>query len=843
MNAPCQPHPQTSADIAAEYASKGFYVFPCRPADEEWVYPKTGEVKLAKEKAPFTKRGFKDASNDPDAVRRMFFSRQNALIGIDCGRSGIVAIDPDKPKRPGDPDGVAYFAQLCAANNYVGDDVPRTLTANGGQHWIYRAPSDVRFTNDAGLFGPHGVQVRGNGGYIIAPGSVMADGRRYVSDPTRPALLNALVEGALPTLPPFIAEHIKTKRRPAGAEKLHIAERPAGDLGAMSDRRKLYAATAVMREASDLAARRPGTDRSTALFAAAARAGSLAARGWVTRAECEGALLGAAQANCLVAEYGEAAVVDTFSRAFEKGMENPAPDPAERDQSARPQGPPRYARKIAVQSPGKPPKSVNVPFADDEWSRAEAFDLFPPPEEAAPYPADMLGPIEAAVLAIAGKRRVPVAMAAQSALAAAAVAAQNLANVQLPFGDSRPLSLYFLTLADSGDRKSGADEDATLGVKERISELREDYENALADYKADCAIYEAEFRRVQNDKDLSREEKKRRIKELGPEPRHPLKPEIIWNDITTEGLTKNWNTLRPGLGILSDEGGAFVGGHSMSDEAKRRTVGVLNRLWDGKGADRLRAGETASFPGRRLSVHIMVQPHLVTEYLSCPILTGSGFHARHLVAAPPSLKGSRLYSNCPAFDARAIEEFAKRITEMLRIDLPLKQGAHNELDPPNIVLTEDAAQLYRDFHDNIERQLSKDGALHPVKEFCAKAPEIAARLAAVLALFDNPHATAICDTEMARAIRLTEWYVGESLRMNAAAMIDPEQQAAAKLLAWLQARQGRDVPFREIMQGPRDFRDKRAAENALAILVEYGWVAEVEGAAHRTLRVRRVDGK
>ena len=78
-----------------------------------------------------------------------------------------------------------------------------------------------------------------------------------------------------------------------------------------------------------------------------------------------------------------------------------------------------------------------------------------------PYPVQALGPVlSAGALAIARKIQAPVAMAAQSVLAVAALAAQAHADVQLSYGQSRPLSLALVTVASSGDRKTSTDREA-----------------------------------------------------------------------------------------------------------------------------------------------------------------------------------------------------------------------------------------------------------------------------------------------------------------------------------------------------------------------------------------------
>src|SRR6202043_81345 len=69
--------------------------------------------------------------------------------------------------------------------------------------------------------------------------------------------------------------------------------------------------------------------------------------------------------------------------------------------------------------------------------------LFPPLAEPEPFPTAALGAtLSRAAKAIASKVQVPPAMAAQSVLAAASLAACAHADVMLPYGQARPLSLF-----------------------------------------------------------------------------------------------------------------------------------------------------------------------------------------------------------------------------------------------------------------------------------------------------------------------------------------------------------------------------------------------------------------
>src|SRR6185295_11879932 len=112
---------------------------------------------------------------------------------------------------------------------------------------------------------------------------------------------------------------------------------------------------------------------------------------------------------------------------------------------------------------------------------------------AEPYPVQALGPIlSRAAAAIARKVQVPDAIAAQAVLAAAALAAQAHADVLLPFGQSRPLSLYLVTIAGSGDRKSSADNEALSPVHKCEKALRAEYDEAMKSYRIAIAAWGAE---------------------------------------------------------------------------------------------------------------------------------------------------------------------------------------------------------------------------------------------------------------------------------------------------------------------------------------------------------------
>src|SRR4051794_33295821 len=65
---------------------------------------------------------------------------------------------------------------------------------------------------------------------------------------------------------------------------------------------------------------------------------------------------------------------------------------------------------------------------------------------------------------------------AQSVLACATLASQGHADVELPTGQTRPCSNYFVTVAESGERKSSADAEALWPIRTHERKLREEFE-------------------------------------------------------------------------------------------------------------------------------------------------------------------------------------------------------------------------------------------------------------------------------------------------------------------------------------------------------------------------------
>lgn len=467
--------------------------------------------------------------------------------------------------------------------------------------------------------------------------------------------------------------------------------------------------------------------------------------------------------------------------------------------------------------------------------------LFPPMPAAERFPIEALGPVlSRAAAAISRKVQVPEAIAAQSVLAAAALAAQAHADVVLPYGQTRPLSLFFVTVAASGDRKSTADNEALWPIRKREKTLKEEHEEAHREWSIAIAAYNAEKKKVESDRKMDFDARKAALTALGPEPEKPLHPFLTAPEPTIEGLVKAWTTAPAALGIFTAEGGQFIGGHGMSQDNRLKTAAAYSEIWDGHPIKRIRSLDGVSILyGRRLSMHLMVQHEAAAQFLSDGLLRDQGLLSRVLVAAPESIAGTRFYRDTAPEDDAAIRAYGARVLSILEARWPLAEGRRNELEPRALPITEEAAAAWRAFYDHIEGQCGPGSELRPIQDFAAKSAEHAARIAGVLTIVDNIHATEIGIEAMHSALTLTDWYVNEAVRLQRAARTDAKLMVAQQLLDWMRERGEEVFSFREIVQfGPSATRTKSAAEDALTTLTAHGWVVEVSARPRKVRMVR-----
>jgi Protein of unknown function (DUF3987) len=454
-----------------------------------------------------------------------------------------------------------------------------------------------------------------------------------------------------------------------------------------------------------------------------------------------------------------------------------------------------------------------------------------PTPAACPYPIDALGP----VLGPAARRicevvRAPDALCGQSLLAAASLAVQSHADVSID-GRRELLSLWTLSIAESGERKSAVDAIALEPHKahERLALIEYTQETAL--YCIEHQAYESACRHATNGKDHNPESIAHAIRAIGQAPRPPLKPVLVVRSPTIEGLHKLYRDGLPSLGLFHDDAGEFLGGHAMNRDNRMKSAAALSSLWDGGEFDRIRAADGAErFFGRRLAMHLMFQPVVAETILSDDLLTGQGFLARSLLAWPTSMIGTRQYVEQDLSTDPALVRYRQVITNLLGRPPTLYAQTRNALDPPLLRLTPNAKTRWIAVHDAIEHDMKDQGAFARVRAWASKAPAQVLRIAGVLTLVDDIDAAQITTESIDQAAEIIQFALGEAARIVGTASVPVEIKHAEALLAWCHSSGVHLLCSAVALKlGPGSIRTKRAFDAAIAELERCGWAIPIKG--------------
>lgn len=160
-------------------SARGWRLFPCRPRD----------------KTPLVREWQHVATTTPEQIRAWYAEYPGCNWGVACGaESGVWVLDVDGPN------GEASLKALVERHG----SLPAGLTVRTGKglHLYFAWPAIVELRNSASKIGD-GLDVRGEGGYVLAPGSVHPSGAIYAvaKDGPVPAAPEWLVEMAMSPAP------------------------------------------------------------------------------------------------------------------------------------------------------------------------------------------------------------------------------------------------------------------------------------------------------------------------------------------------------------------------------------------------------------------------------------------------------------------------------------------------------------------------------------------------------------------------------------------------------------------------------------------------------------------
>ena len=499
---------------------------------------------------------------------------------------------------------------------------------------------------------------------------------------------------------------------------------------------------------------------------------------------------------------------------------------------------------IAGEIPAHQPGKENPPKVDVEaWPDPQPLAAKVNPE---PYPLDALpAAIQAAIIEVQGFTKAPIPMVASSALAALSLAAQPHADVKRADKLTGPTSLFLLTIADSGERKSTCDGFFTRAIKDYEAKQVDLAKPFVKQYKAAVGAWESKCSGVKEQiknnakRNIDTRADERRLCDLENEkPIAPRVPQLFFHDATPQALAHELAKRWPSGGVVSAEAGIVFGGHGMKSDSVMQNLATLNQLWDGNTITvHRKTTESFSVRGARLTMALQVQEPTLREFFnqSGALARGTGFLARFLIGWPESTQGNRPFAEPPESWPH-LAEFNRRISELLYQTIAIdEEGA---LNPPMLSMTADAKAAWVEYHDGIERELSGGGDYYDVRDVASKSADNAARMAALFQIYEGGSAISLEAFESASLI--TAWHLHESRRFFGELALPVEMADAVRLDSWLIEHCKRErtllVSTRDAQQrGP--VRDKERLEQALRDLQELDRLRVTRDERQRNIRV------
>ncbi len=415
------------------------------------------------------------------------------------------------------------------------------------------------------------------------------------------------------------------------------------------------------------------------------------------------------------------------------------------------------------------------------------------------FPVDYLGPVlSQAAIEIAYLVQVPVEIAAQTVLAVGALVSQQYADVSID-GRVSPTSLYLLSVAGSGDRKSHADKLAMLPIQRYLKQMRHEYSE-------DCKF----------------------LAEDEPRPRYPM---LMAEEPTIEGIHRNMHENWPTMGLFSDEGGQFFGGHAMKSENQMRAITALSKFWDGSTITRTRGakGESYELVDRRLSLHLMMQPIVAQGIFSNEMMRHQGILARCLVAMPKSIQGTRAHRASNVEESQILQGYSDHIFNMLTTDRFRMHPDDGSLVLDTIKVNQQSSAYsdWVDFYNAVEIGLL--GKYESIVPAAAKMPEQVIRMAGIMAVMRGSREVS-CD-DMVNALYLGDYYLDSLIACDQEIRGSRELSDVELMVSWFKMFYGRtsktEISSRDVLRDApykAHGRDKRKMQKLMGQLEDHGLV-------------------
>lgn len=346
----------------------------------------------------------------------------------------------------------------------------------------------------------------------------------------------------------------------------------------------------------------------------------------------------------------------------------------------------------------------------------------------------------------------------------------------------RPVSIYALVLAHSGQLKSEIFNLLASGGVRFEKDQMPDYQEKWAAYEGKLAVWKDQQKDALKEHDPKIKARRIRDCELA-KPLPPKGVKRIYESPSSAGLMNSLQANHHSAIIMSPEAGTFIGGHGLkSPEVRQQFIGNLNKLWNAETVERVTGDVEQRLLSRRMSMLLMTQEETILGFVNDPLVEGMGLTARFLLSQPPKYSLPRVsladeeYKAAKKAADRVFSQFSDKLYRHL--DDGLEYDEFDRLVLNSIAADEEAFVIYDQFQMVEAAGYAKNK--HP---FFAKYLEHTLRIAAVMAAFDGR--SKITAEYMNSAIHLMRYFADQWLKIDTSAALESkESRVIQDILKW-----------------------------------------------------------
>ena len=808
---------------ALDYAARGWRVIPIKAGGK---HPPVPEWQRA-------------ATTDPAVITNWWTQLYRGCgVGIATGpASGVWVLDIDIS---GDKAGDQTLKELEARYGQL----PATVTArtgSGGAHLFFACDDDTVRNNQSGKLGP-GLDVRGDGGQVVAAPTIHPNGTRYTWH-------DGHAPGDLPVAPAptwllelLAAEDTATDSptdKPAPTIPMpQVSGYTAGDTGEDSIAAWFNDTTTWDQLLTDdgwTRARGPGDEQRWTRPGKSARDGISATVGHQGRDVLK----------VFTSSIPELEADGAYSRfGYEAQMrhrgDRSACAAALRRRRNDIEGTTRQPEDWSIYIlPGQPSPAIPPSIAPTTDEPAPWVD--PDPLEAAigygpPFPIEVLPKwMTDQIGAVTRSFQVPPDLPAMLALGALSVATMGRLKVNLTGSRwTENTNIYSVCAMPPGAGKSPVFKTMTGCLVDLQTQLMDmaaqtvreaEAKKELLDRKAKAAFDKAAKLDATDHDMLQAVDLKAQAEDI----QIPPKPRLLAEDTTPEALVSLMGQHGGRMALLSSEGGIFdMMAGQYADRGKTANLAVYLQGWSGDAITQDRVGRAAiQIKEALLAICVTTQPSVLARLGENPELAGRGLPVRFMFSVPPSNVGARdRYAVLRDVDPQVQKTYDSTIHEL---------GMHlaRYATAATLELSIEARDLFLAWDQEIEHLQAPGEDLEGLAEWVSKLRATVLRLVGLLHVAEGGtvHDT-IEVASMARALVISEYWLAHSLVVHEtwAANSDPVKSDARAIVVWATNEGHTEFSASDLQKNMRR-RFARIADVAepLELLVNAGWLRAESG--------------